>query len=174
MTGVAASPPGSREPSPTVSPLRASIPNARMTADDVVFNAIERAARLGQRCPSNSDLAAAIGAKSPSGAVPVLARLVRRGALVVHSGNNARVVDIPSLGIGTAGLLPAQHWRERRGQSLAVHERPAEVEEQPRPLPRPRQAKPTPAFVPPVVRRDPCPRCGVRGDIGCKHTVRGW
>lgn len=20
-----------------------------------------------------------------------------------------------------------------------------------------------------IVRRDPCPRCGVRGDIGCKH-----
>jgi hypothetical protein len=23
-----------------------------------------------------------------------------------------------------------------------------------------------------VVRRDPCPKCGVRSDIGCKHTAR--
>lgn len=22
------------------------------------------------------------------------------------------------------------------------------------------------------VSRDPCPKCGIRGDIGCKHTVR--
>ena len=25
--------------------------------------------------------------------------------------------------------------------------------------------------LPPVVDRDPCPRCGVRGDIGCEHQV---
>ena len=23
------------------------------------------------------------------------------------------------------------------------------------------------------VRRDPCPKCGVRGDIGCKHNPKG-
>lgn len=22
------------------------------------------------------------------------------------------------------------------------------------------------------VSRDPCPKCGIRGDLGCKHTVR--
>lgn len=22
--------------------------------------------------------------------------------------------------------------------------------------------------------RDPCPNCGVRADIGCKHQARGW
>jgi len=24
------------------------------------------------------------------------------------------------------------------------------------------------------VDRDPCPKCGIRGDIGCKHKKREW
>lgn len=28
--------------------------------------------------------------------------------------------------------------------------------------------------LPPRVDRDPCPRCGVRGDIGCRHRVAPW
>lgn len=31
-------------------------------------------------------------------------------------------------------------------------------------------ASPEPIYVPaPIADRSPCPRCGVRGDIGCKH-----
>lgn len=29
---------------------------------------------------------------------------------------------------------------------------------------------PPPAVLPPAVDRDPCPRCGVRGDFGCPHS----
>lgn len=33
--------------------------------------------------------------------------------------------------------------------------------------------RPSEAKLPPRVERDPCPRCGVRGDIGCRHH-RSW
>lgn len=31
---------------------------------------------------------------------------------------------------------------------------------------------PMPTWRPVVVDRDPCPRCGVRGDFGCSHGAR--
>lgn len=141
----------------------------RLTAEQIVFNAIEQAARNERRCPSNTVLANLIGAKSPTTAVRVLAKLTACGKIVVHSGHCSRVVDIPELGIGTAGPLPQKHWREVRGQTLSTNihsERPVERAAIQRPL----RAPPTPKLEQRLsVSRDPCPRCGARGDVDCGH-----
>jgi hypothetical protein len=147
---------------------------ARHSAEDIVFHAIVRAARNGRPCPTNSELAALMGMASPSTSVRVLARLSQRGKIVVQSGQCSRVVDIPALGIGTAGRLPARHWREGRGQSLTTHARsarPAKVRAEAPPRGRGPNAEHAIIL---TESRDPCPYCGVRGDIGCKHRARGW
>lgn len=142
----------------------------RQSADDVVFNAIEHAARVGRRCPTNSELASMMGARSPAAPVAVLARLARAGRIRVISGNNTRVVDIPEMGIGTAGLMPQQHWRERRGQTLVTHlGQPDAIEAIELPIARQDVAR-VKAEVPQAVSRDPCPRCGARGDFPCGHA----
>lgn len=147
----------------------------RQTPDDVIYNALVEAARRGRRCPTNGELAHLIGAQSASTSVTVLARLSRAGKVIVYSGNNQRVVDIPAFGIGTVGLMPGTHWRERRGQPLTTHARPSREEPTPEPIERDVAAKKLTALEieERVVSRDPCPKCGVRGDIGCKHQRVG-
>lgn len=146
-------------------------PPVRQTPDDAIYNALVDAARAGRRCPTNFELAGLIGSKSIATPVRVMARLSRAGKIVVNSGNSARVVDIPAFGIGTAGMLPSPHWRVRRGQRLQTHERPRHGEVGPA---QRRSGEPRPKLTAAeirarVVSRDPCPRCGVRGDIGCPH-----
>lgn len=153
----------------------------RQSADDVIYNALVDAARAGKRCPTNGELAGLIGASSVGTPVRVLARLSAAGKIVVTSGQTSRVVDIPELRLGTAGLLPAKHWREKQGRPLSTHVRPARTEAldihrvpcaaPPRHRRTMREMRLTDDEIAArVVSRDPCPLCGVRGDIGCKHT----
>lgn len=39
-------------------------------------------------------------------------------------------------------------------------------------LPHPKSTEPRPRPPGVIVMRDPCPRCGVRGDLGCRHQAR--
>lgn len=59
----------------------------------------------------------------------------------------------------------AKEWGERR-----IAARTFSIEN---PLPSPRgNTVPAPAPGPQLVHRDPCFKCGVRGDIGCDHKGR--
>jgi hypothetical protein len=125
-----------------------------------VFAMIERAAMLGERCPSNFAIMAAIGAGSPSAGPKVLERLVRRGLIEVQRGNNSRVVTIVASGKRTAGIIKAPHWRERDPGIKRIVRRNHQY------LPPIHDETPLGS----VVHRDPCPRCGVRGDLTCAHS----
>lgn len=123
---------------------------------DTVLEMVERAANAGAACPSNLDIAQAIGAKSISSGPKALERLEKRGLIKVERGATSRVVTILATGKRTAGTVTKRHWSVRGVVKSAPQNKPAEQifrEERP------------------AVYRDPCPRCGVRGDIGCQH---GW
>lgn len=68
----------------------------------------------------------------------------------------------------------AQPYTQRRVR-LLIAENPEGLSRQVgRPNDRSRVAAPIPIkALPPVVDRTPCPACGTRGDIGCKHGRAG-
>jgi hypothetical protein len=90
---------------------------------------------------------------STSDVAGLLDSLARRGLIAVERGANTRVVTILGTGLRTAG--EARGERVNRGPSTT------------------RRAGLDPASDPPLPprgpERDPCPRCGVRADVGCGH-----
>jgi len=142
---------------------------ARETQETTLFNAIVRAAKERRRCPTNVEMAALLEVASPATPVRILARLSRAGKIAVYSGQCQRVVDIPSLGIGTAGSLPARHWRENNGQTLVTHLRGEAPEPERYAAAKSVRSMSDAEISARAVNRDPCIMCGVRGDIGCKH-----
>lgn len=129
----------------------------------IVFAALEQAANNNLPCPSNADLAELIGAVSNTGGVNAVAALERKGLIQVQRFAIARVVTIVATGKKTLySGSNNPHWR------LPGHLPPA------RPDSRKRREKPVVAVtevLPPIVNRDPCPRCGIRADIGCAHNA---
>jgi len=131
--------------------------------DMTVFRLLERAANAGKECPSNNDIADALGCASCSCGPRVMNRLEAAGLISVQRGGQSRVVTICATGKRTAGDVGAVHWRfrpenkhRRHEQSVSPLRARARLEQEPEPLML-------------RVERDPCPRCGTRADIGCAH-----
>ena len=144
--------------------------------DDRVLTALSRAAAEGLVCPGNDALAGlsgVIGSATASGSVK---RLERAGRIIVERGNNSRVVTIVATGKKTAGTISAPHWRARAAGAVVADEVKAEADRASR---RREAAKRSsvaarmkgddPEILPPALYREPCVRCGVRGDIGCRR-----
>lgn len=129
-------------------------------SEERVFAALKRAADAGAPCPGNAELIEVMGCKSISGPSSLISRLEARGVIRVLRFNQSRQVTIVATGKSTA--LPAgthaPHWSDRMGRP------PARVKVK-------RETAPAPVEVDrPRVCRDPCPRCGVRRDVGCEHS----
>ena len=136
--------------------------------DDIVFGLLRRAAEKGDRCPSNLDICFAVGFGSASAGPRILARIEKAGLIKVYSGQCSRVVEIVGTGKRTAGDIPRPHWRDRPENKHRKHKQ-YRVPIKPHPAP----PEPCASFSVLRVERDPCPYCGVRGDVSCKHRVAG-
>lgn len=110
-----------------------------------VLSAITQAAELGKPCPSNSDLAKVAKLSAKDSVNAVIRKLESMGLITVERVPLGRCITVAKTGKSTAPVKRASE----------------------RPKPAPLTARPL--FVAQVVNRDPCFKCGVRGDIGCKH-----
>ena len=121
----------------------------------IIYGALMQAARAGKACPSNSDLRRLIGATSVSTPGHSIARMEKAGKVRVTHEGNGRQIYIVELGV----TITSKTWSttRTREQETAQFERTV--------------ARLTPPPAP--VHRDPCFRCGVRGDIGCEHAPAG-
>lgn len=131
-----------------------------------VLAMISRAAKANEACPDNGAIAALVGASSISAAPKYLDRLEKKGLISVERFNTQRRVTIVATGDQTRIYGdPRPHWSLSRKASPA----------------RPRQAGQGEAGETDVraevelekrrVDREPCPRCGVRRDVGCRHLM---
>lgn len=133
----------------------------------ILMRAIERAIDNGEVCPSNDAIAGLLSLSSPSAGTTLINAAVKKGLIAVERGHHSRVVTVLATGKRTVAITDG-HWLDRegepavprrtRGPSIHTHARP-------RPIPD--------ELLPPRVDRDPCPRCGVRADVGCRHRAAG-
>jgi hypothetical protein len=138
--------------------VRSTIIGSRAQAklnEGIIYAALVGAARTGKACPSNSDLRLLIGATSVSTPAHTVARMEKAGKLRVTHEGNGRQIYIVEIGV----TITSKTWSSTRTreQETAQFERT--------------MARLTPPPAP--VYRDPCFRCGVRGDIGCEHAPAG-
>jgi len=130
-----------------------------------VLAAIEKAASNGSPFPKNDEIRALINANSNATAARIVNKLERLGFITVLRFTAGREATISATGLSTA---PYDGKR-----TLHHAQTPSE------PVPAPEQVVPItpmrPSWMSPDdieqrrVRRDPCPRCGTRGDYGCEH-----
>ncbi len=142
--------------------MRANVERAAHN-DAIILAALERAANAGQPCPSNGELASLIDRQSTSAAVEALARLSRAGRIAVQRGPASRVVTILATGKSTAGTITQTHWRDRPENAHRKRIRYRKA--------KPRPAPPPPPAASPRIERTCCPWCGVRSDVGCRHSM---
>lgn len=129
---------------------------------------IEKAAAANERCPTNTEIARAVGGKSMNTGSQAIARLEAEGLIAVERGNISRVVTIVASGARTAGKVVRQRAygpgsrpptdpdrRERRRAAVSIASA-GHVTNPPYPEHR-------------FVSRDPCGWCNTRRDIGCRH-----
>lgn len=117
----------------------------------VVLEMVIAAAEAGAVCPSNTEFADHI---NDSYAGEYLALLERRGLVRVDRGRGVRVVTINATGKSTAWA--PFHPNQGKRAPGAKDMRGAGYRGDP------------PAHL--LVSRDPCPRCGVRSNVGCRHS----
>jgi len=123
---------------------------------------LTEAATAGKRCPKNAELVEMVGLHGAATGPHILRKLEQLGHISVERFQCSRVVTIVKTGLSTAGNPNATpHWRDvdrGRANRTYMNARPT--------------VRNTPAFDPSLyVYRDPCPRCAVRADIGCKHRA---
>jgi hypothetical protein len=128
--------------------------------DLVVLAAFTGAASAGLPCPSNEDFALMIGAATRGAAVNIIRKLRQCGLIAVEHIGRGRRVTILQTGAVTA---PVQGKRRDLNLQLA---RQAETKARRRPVLPSLAALAEPLA---TVDREPCFRCGARGDFGCKH-----
>lgn len=124
---------------------------------------LEHCAATAASCPTNEEICTRFGFSSKASAVRIMARLEERGLIVrTVVGNSRRVMikatgkltGVGGQGMGAGGCIGTgrnSHRRFAGDQALA--------EAFPAVHPVPAQA----------IDRTPCPRCGIRADIGCRH-----
>lgn len=131
----------------------------------IVLAAITRAANAGTRCPYNGELADMIGGMSPTAGLNIVAALEKQGLIKVERFGAGREVTVIATGKKTFyDGVRNPHWR------IAMDNRAVPIHV----VQRPRAGKaadelPDENNLPPRIDREPCPRCGVRADIGCDH-----
>jgi hypothetical protein len=136
------------------------------SAQAIVLAAINRAAEAGEPCPSNNALCELAGAQSPSFGSGALNALVRAGLIQVERFAIGREVTITATGKKTLYTgCRNPHWRTEG----RVSAEPMHVVRRPR-LKAVNADTPDDEHLPPPVARDPCPRCGTRRDLGCRHS----
>jgi len=116
----------------------------------VVYDLLVKAALAGDVCPSNATLCEALGATSVSTPAHAIARMAKAGRLRVKHCSNCREIYLVDFDITIVS--------KKRVFTRKRNDRPAAVA----------AGMPMPSAS--LVSRDPCFRCGVRGDIGCEHT----
>lgn len=127
-----------------------------------LYAIIESVVRAGIPMPTNEELAGKLGCSSIATPARLLSRLEAEGRVQVTRYQTARAVYLPAL--RASALSQRQggrpHWRYREKTQPKV-----EAAVKARPV-APVVAEPARVF------RDPCFKCGVRGDIGCSHQPR--
>lgn len=129
----------------------------RSAREAIVLAALIEAAAAGEPCPDNKTLAGLTGSKSSSGATDMIMALAARGLLKLERVSGARRVTIVATGQSTAALPAGRSAKlggARRKYDKRLVDGSPDVGERL-------------AHRPP--ERDPCFRCGVRGDVGCRH-----
>jgi len=115
-----------------------------------VYDLLVKAALAGEPCPSNATLCEALDASSVSTPAHAISRMAKAGRLRVKHCSNGREVYLVDLDVTIVS--------KTRVLTRKRNDRPAAGAPE---MPMPSQS---------LVSRDPCFRCGVRGDIGCEHT----
>lgn len=141
LSALSSGPPHS--PSPRLSPTLAT-----------ALKMIERAANAGLPCPTNEAIAAHLGISSIGTASGYLSTLQKRGFIAVERGQMSRVVTILATGRRTSWEVRCQHVARLKKRAYTK---------------RSEEARQKPLLH--HVCRDPCPRCGTRADIGCRHVA---
>lgn len=118
---------------------------------DKLLELVTAAAAEGRAAPANAEMASFLGLASEAAAGRVLKRLEDRGDVTVQRFINTRIITITSTGQSTAAV-PVNLSQPRRDRSAREDYQP---EHATAPADR--------------IKRDPCPLCGVRGDIDCSH-----
>lgn len=120
-----------------------------------VYDALVRAANVGDRCPTDVTLCELAGCASPSTPRRALRQLDELGVITIIGGGRHRQVIITSTRKATAPIV-----RCTRDHGDNYGRRKARME-----------AGPAQPVMVRVVDRTPCQRCGVRGDLGCVHRA---
>lgn len=127
-----------------------------------VLAALRRAAEAGEPCPSNLELEVEVGVQAGRIALMLDGLIARRLIAVERSRRGMRRVTIlaaaPSTELRT-GTMRTGWTRQARADPLRT------IEEGPRLSDGEIAAR--------RIDREPCPRCGVRADIGCRHGGAG-
>lgn len=128
-----------------------------------VLAMLVQAANAGSAAPTNKELCARFRLHSLSTPATVIGKLEQLGHIRVERFSGGREITIVASGLRTA-YAGKRTRHPRHGQHA-----PRRAQECVR-----ARVAPDPAdFAPraPMLRvdRDPCPRCAVRGDIGCAH-----
>lgn len=132
--------------------------------DAKLLELLTRCAAEGRVAPSNAELTSLLKLERANTVPRIVKRLEERGLIVVERYSCSRIITIVATGQRTGGVPGTPHWLD------ANRARPAEK--------KPKGDR-APVVRPPVVRtqpqpvsvdRNPCPRCGVRGDVGCRHS----
>lgn len=137
----------------TIAALRLSMQIGALNPyDRSVYDALVRAANVGDRCPTDPVLAELAGFSSPDSANRTVRRLEALGLISVVTGGCHRQVAITVSRKTTAPVVRSPRYHGGgRDQRLTA------------PPPAPAMHR--------VIDRTPCPRCGVRGDLGCVHRA---
>jgi hypothetical protein len=131
--------------------------------DETVLRMVTEAANAAKPCPTNREIADALQLSSNSGPVLILARLAKAGLITVEQFQCERRVTINATGRRTKVYNTQPHWRD-----VPEGERkPSTYRPRPRTISRVEQRVKIEHCK--IVDRDPCWRCGTRGDLGCEH-----
>ena len=130
---------------------RATAQGARLLA------MLTRYAEEGREAPTNHEMAEYLGIEHSTTASKALQRLEVRGDVTVQRFKDFRIVTITATGKSTAEAQPP---------AGAPHTDGAAADDQP----QGDAAGLLPKLKPVSLDREPCRLCGVRGDIGCRHS----
>lgn len=118
--------------------------------DTAILAIIKRAIANRATCPTNGEIADELNLASDSSVSEAIRRLRNAGLIQSRRIKVGRVVTLLETGESTCGKTKAPRLVEKAAiDSIDVTG-----------LPR--------------VNRDPCGFCGVRADIGCRHSVEMW